>query len=220
MKLRRIFNGPKVNRVVKYFVFADLLFFAGWGFVAPIFSIFVIEEIEGATLVAVGISASIYWVTRSLVQPFIANKIDKKEGEKDDLYILMLGLALTGVTAFMFVLARTLTHLYILQAIHGVALGMYSTPWSTVFSRHLDKKRQAFDWSLDKASIGIAVAITSFVGSWLASAFGFDTTFIIAGALSLVSAFVVFLVPDLVLPSPKKAAEEVDLQRHQPSTTH
>lgn len=187
---------------------------------APIFSIFVIENIEGATLVAVGISAAIYWTARSLVQPFIANAIDKRKGERDDLYVLMLGLMLTGVSMFMFVFAKTLTHLYILQVFHGAALGMYSTPWSTIFSRHLDKKRQAFDWSLDKATIGLAVAVTSFVGGWLASNFGFAIAFVIAGTMAIASAFVIFLVPDLVLPPSQKEVEDVEFQRHHPSTTH
>ena len=219
MKINKIFKGPHVNRVVKYFVFADLMFFAGWGFVAPIFSIFVIEEIRNATIVAVGISASVYWLSRSLVQPFIANSIDKRKGEKDDFYVLILGLIFAGVAAFLFTLVETLPQLYALQVIHGAALGAYSVSWRTIFSRHLDKKRPAFDWSLDNATIGVAIAITSFIGGILVSKFGFDVTFMIAGWLSIVSAGVIFIVPDLVLPTPPSEGVPAEVRKH-PSTTH
>jgi len=220
MQIRRLLKGPRVNRVIKYFVLADLTLFAGWGFVAPIFSIFVIEEIKDATLVAVGISAAVYWLSRSLVQPPLANKLDKQKGEKDDLYALILGLLLAGVSAFLFTIVSTLTELYLLQIVHGAAFGVYSVSWSTIFSRHLDKERPAFDWSLDKATIGIAIAITSFIGGILASKLGFDITFMIAGMLSLVSAGIVFLVPDLVLPPSQKKTGGAEPQRHHPSTTH
>ena len=221
MNLRKVLKGPKVNRVIKYFVMADLMLFGGWGFVAPIFSIFIIDEIEGGTLVVVGMSSAVYWIARSVIQPFIANKLDKEEGDKDDLYILMLGLVLVGITAFAFTLVKGVLALYVVQAVHGVAMGMYSTPWSAIFSRHLDRHRQAFDWSIDKATVGITVAFTSFIGGWSASRFGFDVTFIAAGVLSLVAAGIVFVVPDLVLPTPSSETKSSELQsRHRPPTTH
>lgn len=220
MKLRSILKGPKVNRVIKYFVMADLLFFAGWGFVSPIFSVFIVEEIRDATIVSVGISAAIFWSFRSFVQPPLANALDKMEGEKDDLYALILGLLLAGVTAFMFVLVNTVYQLYVLQIFHGAALGMYHVSWRAIFSRHLDKDRQAFDWSFDSAVIGIAIAVTSFVGSLLASNFGFDVTFIIAGVLSLVAVVIIFVVPDLVLPPSEGIKVGRKFHRHSPPTTH
>lgn len=219
MKIRKFLRGPRVNRVIKFFVFADLIFFAGWGFVSPIFSIFVIEEIKGATVVAVGISAAVYWFARSLVQPFIANAIDKRKGEKDDFYVLMLGLIFAGVSAFLFTLIETVPQLYALQILHGAALGAYYVSWRTIFSRHLDKDRSAFDWSFEGSTIGFAVAITSFGGGLLVKNFGFDVTFMIAASLSILSAAVIFLVPDLVLPTSHSDTRTAGPRRHRPPTT-
>ena len=52
---------PKVNKVVKYLVLSDLLLWAGWGFISPIFSIFVVQEIAHATILTAGISVAAYW---------------------------------------------------------------------------------------------------------------------------------------------------------------
>ena len=207
MMLRKLLKGPNVNRVVKFFVFADLLLFAGWGVVNPIFSIFIIDEIVGATLPTVGIASALYWFARSITQPSLARMLDKREGEKDDLYVLIAGLLGMSLFAFIFTLISTIPQLYILQFVHGVAVGAYSDSWSAIFSRHLDKKRFAFDWSLDRSAISIATAITGLSGGFLASAFGFDVTFVIAGVFTFISAIVIFTVPSLVLPSIKGERE-------------
>lgn len=219
MKLSNIFKGPNVNKVVRYFVLADLALWAGWGFVSPVFSIFIIEDIVGATLVSVGVSAAVYWFTRSLTQPPLAKFLDKQKGEKDDFYILLGGLLLTSLTAFLFTLISTTTELYLLQLLHGTGMGAYSVAWSAIFSRHLDKGRFAFDWSLDRAAIGVSIGVTSIVGGSLASSFGFDTVFVISGILSFVSAIVVFIVPDLIFPRTGKEVHTVEEgRRHIQST--
>jgi len=191
MKFRNLLKGPNVNKVVKYFVFADLMLWAGWGFVGPIFAIFVIEDIVGTTLVTVGTSAAVYWFTRSLVQPPIAIYLDRKRGERDDLYVLIAGLLLASFSAFLFALISTVFQLYVVQFVHGIAMGAYSVSWSAIFSRHLDKGRFAFDWSLDRAAIGAAVGASGILGGVLANSFGFDTTFVITGILAFLSALIV-----------------------------
>src|SRR3989344_6393032 len=100
--LSKILASLKVNRVVKYFILSDLVLFSGWGLVSPVFSVFVIEGIKEATLLTVGVSASIYWITRAIVQLPAANYIDRHEGEKDDFNMLLLGLILASIAAFTF----------------------------------------------------------------------------------------------------------------------
>ena len=40
----------KVGRVVKYFVLADFFLLAGWGFIDPIFSVFIVQNVLEAHL--------------------------------------------------------------------------------------------------------------------------------------------------------------------------
>jgi len=208
---------PKVNRVVKYFVLADLALYAGWGFIAPMFSVFVVQEIVGATLVTVGVSAAVYWGSRAVVQPPIAMFLDRRGGEKDDFYTLVVGLVVISATAFLFVAVETISQLYVVQALHGIALGAYSVSWPAIFSRHLDKGRYALDWSLDRATLAGSTAATSIIGGFVANTFGFDVVFIAAGILSLVSALLIFAVPELALPPAKKKVEgsEVGMRQRQ-----
>ncbi|MDZ4231467.1 MAG: MFS transporter [Patescibacteria group bacterium] len=198
-----------VNRVVKYLVLSDLLLFVGWGFVSPIFAVFVLENIAGATLVTAGIAGGIYWFFRAIVQPFVAKVLDKTKGEKDDFFALVGSLLAVGVISFWLALVKTPEMLYLAQIFHGAALGVYSVAWPAIFTRHIDKGRVAFDWSLDNGSIGLAVAIASIVGAKVAEVLGFEMVFVLAGIGSIISAVVLLAIPKLILPQPKEDSDKV-----------
>src|ERR1700733_1369557 len=86
----------KVGRIVKYFVLSDLFLMAGRGFIDPIFSVFIVQKVAGATLATIGIMTGIYFVIRSTLQIPVANYLDKMAGEKDDFFTLIIGLFIAG----------------------------------------------------------------------------------------------------------------------------
>ncbi len=196
----------KVGRLVKYFIISDFFLLAGWGFIDPIFSIFIIQHVAGATLITVGIAAAIYWIVRSLVQIPIANYLDRTPGEKDDFMALVGGILLVGISVIAMSWVTNIWELYVIHAIHAIAFAMYFAAWPTIFSRHLDKERISFDWSLDSAATGVAAGITGLLSGIIAEAFGFTAVFVIAGILALIAAFVLISVPDLILPKSTQKA--------------
>jgi MFS family permease len=192
----------KVGRLVKYFIWSDFFLLAGWGFIDPIFAVFIIKNIVGGTLVTVGIAAAIYWILRSLFQIPIAKYIDRTPSEQDDFKTLVGGLILAGMSAIAMVWVTLPWELYVIHAVQALAFAMYGASWPTIFSRHLDKDKISLDWSLDSAAIGVASGITGLLGGLTAEAFGFPAVFIIGGMLSFAAAFVLLSAPDLVLPKP------------------
>lgn len=193
-------SGLKINRIIKFFVMSDLMLWGGWGLISPIFSIYLIQEIPGATMATVGGVVAVYWVVKSLVQLPVAVTLDRHEGEKDDFYTLIFSLVLAGFSALAFLVVRDITSLYIVSFLHGLAFGVYAPAWSGIFSRHMDKDHFAFDWSLDSTTIGLASGAAAFVGGGLATSFGFDVVFILASVFSFFSAMLLLMVPDLVMP--------------------
>lgn len=204
----------KINRVVKFLVLSDLLFLGGWSLIQPVFQIFIIKQVEGATLITVGLVAALYWLVKSFLQIPVANYLDTHDGEKDDLYALILALSLSAVASFLFSTVSQLWQLFAVQFIYAVAMGLYVPSWSGIFSRHLDDKRFSFDWSLDSTVVGITSFVTALLSGILAEKFGFSFVFVVVGILSLVSAILIFSVPDLVLP--KKLREEA-IRDHSPA---
>jgi MFS family permease len=204
------------NKVVRNFIFADLLLFGGWGLVSPIMAIFVVQKVAGASIVTVGILAGIYWAVRSSVQLPMAVAMEKSETEKDDLYILIVGLLLISASAFWLNFVNTIPKLYVFQAIHALGFAFYAASWAGIFSRHIDKSRAALSWSLDHTFLGVATGIAGFAGGIIASRFGFSTVFVAVGILSFLSAALIFIVPDIIFPSKKSGVAPI--MDHSPKT--
>ncbi|KKW45176.1 MAG: hypothetical protein UY96_C0030G0005 [Parcubacteria group bacterium GW2011_GWB1_56_8] len=201
MKLRIDFDF-RVGRVVKYFILADLALLAGWGLVDPVFSVFIIGKVEGATLVSVGTAAAIYWFLKSILQLPLANA-------------LILGLFIASLSAFGFAFVRSLWQLYFFQVFHSLGFALYAASWPAIFSRHLDRDRVSFDWALDSTAVGVSAGASGFLGGVIAQNFGFSVVFILGGLFTAVSALVLLAVPDLVLPPPK--ASEPVIRDHTPT---
>lgn len=206
----------KINRVVKFLILSDLFFLGGWSLIHPFFAIFVINKIEGATLITVSLAAALYWLVKSAFQIPIANYLDKNDGENDDFHILLAALSLAAVASFSFALTKELWQLFLTQLIYAVAMGLYVPSWSGIFSRHLDEKRFSFDWSLDSTAIGVTSAFSALFGGVLINFFGFSAVFTLIGALSLASVILLFFAPNLIFPKINK--ENVPpIRDHSPS---
>lgn len=203
-----------VSKIIKTLVLADFILMAGWGFISPVFSVFIVDKVEGATLATVGISAALYWLLRSLIQLPIANFLDRSAGERDDFFALVLALILTGISAFGYMIVRTVPELYFFQILQAIGFGVYTPAWSAIFSGHLDEKRKSFDYSLDSTAIGVSSGIAGLLGGFITQRFGFNAIFILGGTLSLFSAFVVITFPKFIFPP--KRSETVEIRDHKP----
>lgn len=214
------FNSYKlelgINRVVRYFILADLTFLAGWGLVDPILAIFVVDKIAGATLVTVGILAAIYWIVKSAIQIPIALYLDRNQGEKDDFYAIIIGLLIASLSLFSFMAASKVSHLYLIQLIKAIAFGLYVPAWAAITSRHLDKDKVAFEWAVSSTAVGLSMGLAGLISGWLAS-YGFNLVFLFGGFLSLASALILLLAPDLILPSQKASLSKILLKDHRPA---
>ncbi|KKU91541.1 MAG: hypothetical protein UY23_C0001G0147 [Candidatus Jorgensenbacteria bacterium GW2011_GWA1_48_11] len=205
----------KVNRVIKHLILADLTLWGGWGLISPVFSVFVVQKVPGATILSVGIAAAIYWIVKSVLQVPIAVYLDKHDGEKDDFYTLITALMITGLAAISFLLVRSVGALFFVTLIQAVGFGLYIPSWSSIFSRHLDREKYALDWSLDSTSVGLASGLAAFVGGGLVSLWGFPAVFIFGSVLSFTSALTLIMVPNLVLPKPTREADVI-IKDHAP----
>lgn len=205
-----------LNRIVKFLFLVDMTVLAGWGLADPILAIFVIKNIAGATVVTIGIMASIYWITKSVIQIPISLFLDKTDGEKDDFYALITGLLVAALAMFSFMAATQVYHLYIIQVIKAVAFAMYVPAWSAIVSRHLDKGRVAFEWALDSTAAGTSLGLAG-LASGLLARFNFNLVFLFGGLLCLVSAMILILAPDLVLPPRKMELAKSIMKDHRPA---
>jgi len=192
-----------INKVIKTLIFYDLIFLFGWGLVAPILAVFIIGNIKGGNVQVAGIAVGIYWVLKSLLQIPIGQYLDINHGEKDDYYFLIAGTFLAGLVPFGFIFATLPWHIYLLQAVHALAAAALTPSWGGIFTRHMDRGKEAQIWALDSSAFGIGVGIAGIIGGTVAKTLGFTPLFIGVGLCGVVSALLCFFIRDELLPKGK-----------------
>lgn len=177
-----------VNKVVRFLVVTDFFYNAAFASFAPVFAIFITGQIAGGSAKVAGFSASIYWIVKSVIQLPIARFLDKTDGEKDDFWAMFLGFFFSGFVPLGYVFASEPWHLYILQAFLGFVMAWAVPAWYSIFTRHVDKWRISFEWSLESVfSVGLATAGAAALGGYIADKFGFDVVFLAASLMIFAS---------------------------------
>jgi len=192
-----------INKVVKILVFSDLILLFGWGLIAPILAIFIVEQIQGGDARVAGIAVGIYWLLKSLLQIPIGNYLDKNHGEKDDYYFLIGGTFLASLAPLGFIFASLPWHMYTLQGIHAVGAALSLPAWCGIFTRHIDKGKEAQSWALDSSAIGIGAGVAGIIGGVIAKTFGFIPLFVGVSILGIISALLCILIKKELLPKEK-----------------
>ena len=114
----------------------------------PIIAIYISENIVGATLMVIGISLAIYSIVKSVFQILIAKKLDSTKDENNDFIFLLLGTFIAIIYSLGFLYIENTTHLYLLQILTGFADACIMASYYAIFSHHIDKDSQGFEWSL------------------------------------------------------------------------
>ena len=193
-----------INKVVKILILSDVALITGLGFIAPIFAIFLTEKIQGSNIEMVGYAAAIYWIVKSLVVIPFGKYLDKNHGEKDDLWFVIIGNVLAAFAVFGYIFSYLPWHIYVLQAIYAIGMGMNVPGYTAMFTRHIDKGKEAFDWSVRSCLIGLGSGVSGALGGIIASRFGFNVLFIGISIFIFLSAFLPFFIMRNIFTSNKK----------------
>ncbi|MFH1423862.1 MAG: MFS transporter [Candidatus Nealsonbacteria bacterium] len=183
-----------INKVIRTLISTDILLQGGWGLIGPIFAIFLTKQLQGGSLEMVGFVAATYWITKSVVQPFIAHALDVKGGERDDFKLLILGMFLANLVPLGYFFSTQIWHIFLLEFFRGLAMACVIPTWLGIFTRHVDKGWEAFSWSLESTGIGFAAGFAGAFGGILAAAVGFKTVFILASIFGLTASSLLFLI--------------------------
>lgn len=189
-----------INKVIRILITSDFFLQAGWGLSGPIFAIFLTKQIQGGNLKMVGFVAATYWITKSVVQPFLAYHLDKNHGEKDDFRFLIVGMYVANLIPLGYVFSTQPWHIFTLEFIRALAMACVIPTWLAIFSRHINKGREAFSWSLESTGVGFAFGLAAAFGGVIASILGFKAVFILVSIFGLISSSLLFLIRHQLFP--------------------
>ncbi|MFA6537139.1 MAG: MFS transporter [Patescibacteria group bacterium] len=193
-KFVRAIKNYKMNFVVKILILSDFVGFFAVNLSGPIFAIFISSKITGASIETVGIATTIYFVVKSIVEIPIGVLINKTKTERDDLYCAIAGLMLMSGMFFYYLFINEIWELYLSQAILGFAGAMAYPAWYTIFTRHIDRNKEAVEWSFYDVSVGLGMSLSAVIGAFVAEKFGFDWLFFVSGLILLSSGLMLFAI--------------------------
>lgn len=184
-RLKVFFTGLKVNEVIRFLTFSDILMLSGWGLISPIIAVFFAEQIEGGGVALAGLAAMAYFLTKSILQVPVARFIDLKKGEWDDYWIMITGSIIISISAFLYIFSSLPWHVLAIQMLYGIGGALSYPAWLAIFTRHIDKHEEGFEWSLYFSATDVGAAIAGGLGGLLAATLGYDLVFAIVGVMSL-----------------------------------
>lgn len=183
-----------VNRVIRHLVLSDFFLNFAFGLLAPIFAVFVLQNIEGSSLKVIGLATAFYWVSRTSTTVPLSRFMDRTNGERDEYYFMIVGSFLMASLPLFYIMASLSWHIYLIQLFMGLANSMAVPAWRILFTDHIDRGRTGYEWSLEDVALGTAVGASAYLGSVLADKFGFEIIFILLAILGYL-ATAIFLIP-------------------------
>lgn len=187
-----------INKIVKVLITSDFFLNLGWGLLSPIFALFILEKITlnnpAKAAEVAGFAALFYWITKSLIEIPIGRFLDKHDGERDDFWFMVIGLLVVSIAPLGFLISTESWHIYLFQIIHAFGMAMTLPSWLAIFTRHIDKGKEAFEWSIETTSISMGAGIAGGLGGIFASLFGFRMLFIFVSGLTIFAALLLLFV--------------------------
>ncbi len=159
-------------------ILSDILILSSFGLIAPIFAVFINDNLIGGSLVTAGLATTIFLATKSIIQLPLSWYVDKR---KHKTRLLIFGTFIIILVPFLYVIAKSVYTIFIAQVVYGIGAAFAYPIWFTLFTSYLDKKHKGFEYSLWSTGIGIGAATAAFLGAKIAESLGFKILFLTVG---------------------------------------
>jgi DHA1 family quinolone resistance protein-like MFS transporter len=180
---------------------SDLLILTSFGLIEPILAVYFKEDLVGGNLLMAGLAGSIFLIVKSMLQLPFSKYVD---GFKYHARVrwLIVGSFLMACVPFIYIFAEHIVVVFIAQVVYGIGSGLAYPTWLGLWSTHLDKKKESFEWSLYSTVSGGGTALSALIGAAMSQYLGFSFTFIFVGVLSMLGCLILF---DLDRPNHKSS---------------
>ena len=176
----------EMNPLVEAFILSETFLWSAWYFVIPILAIFVVKNVKGGDIEIAAFAFSFYLVVRIIIEVISARFLDKSS-ENLKFWATFIGILLTSISYIGFAFSNSVNFLFISYAVMGVGLGIASPAKNALFVTHIDKNKEPTEWSIYDAVTFLGMAVSTAVGGFVATHYGFEVLFISASFFTLLS---------------------------------
>ncbi len=187
--LRETFIGRRpshfhINNLVISFIISETFLWSAWNFIAPIFAIFVANNVAGGNIQIASSSFSVYLIARIIFE-LITGKYLCKANDFKKFIATIIGILFVSLGYLGFALTNSVAQVFLFYAIVGVGIGTSTPSKVSLFSTHLDKNKETMEWGFHDAVVLTGVAFAAALGGFVANQYGFKLLFLISALLNL-----------------------------------
>ena len=184
----------KVNRIVLTLVYTNLIFYLAAGLLSPVIAIYYADEINGGSVALAGFVTALFWLTKSAVQVPVSIYADKIRGEADDYFMMVIGFVIIAIVPLLYYLfVSEVWQVYVLETMRGIGYGLCTPTFLSIFTRHIDRNKENFEWTLNSNAVGLSFAAAAAVGGVLAQYVGFRSVFLLTSAMMFMAPITLLL---------------------------
>lgn len=166
------------NKALRILLVSTSLILLAGAMLGPIYALFVKDL--GGTVIDAGLTFGVFALAAGITTLVSGHYSDKiKNREK----VVVFGYFLMGVGFFLFLAVDSIWSLFVVQGLIGIGEAIYAPAFDALYSKNLDKDKEASGWAAWEASYYFATAIGAPVGGFLVYYFGFGPLFVIMGLL-------------------------------------
>lgn len=175
-----------MHKILRALILSDLFILGGLGLVQPIFAVFMLNNILGTTVMAIGIATTIQLVVKAVFQVLVGKWTDEEPGNRRELAALIVGSVMMSLVPLGYLVSHTLSHIYILQVLYGLGSALAYPGWMVVFMRYTRADKAGYEWGVYNTTVSLGTAIAAGLGAYLAEFYSFSALFIIVSILSFI----------------------------------
>jgi len=179
-------SQARVSPIIKAYIFSEAFLWSGWNLVIPIAALFVAAHVKGGNIEVAATGYSIHLTLRVILE-LISGKYLSKSTDRHKLYAASTGAILVSIALFLFAFSYTIPMLYFSFAVGGLGFGIGAPAKNALFSIHIDKDQETTEWGIADGVTFISMALATALGGFIATQFGFQLLFLIAGSVSLLA---------------------------------
>mgnify|MGYP001609006092 FL=1 len=185
----------ETNKTLKLLILSDILVYGALGFVSPILSIFIDNNLVGGGIFTAGLASTIFLTTHAVLQLIFSYKFNPK----DRLWMLWLGTGIIALVPIGYIFSTHIWHLFLAEFFYGLGAAFAYPSWSSLFTSHLEKGKRGFQYSIYSSGLGIGTAITAAIGGFIAEKVGFKFVFMLTSLLAIIGLLILFKLNKNVL---------------------
>lgn len=177
--------AQKINPIIRAFITSEFFFWSAWNSITPIFTVFVMKGIDGSNIAIATSAYSFHLVVRIATELLIGKKFPYSK-DRVKIFITLLGLVIISIAYIGLAFTRSIQAIFLFFGLIGLGFGIASPAKLSLFSIHLDRKKETYEWSVyDAISMG-GMAISAFLAGLIIHEWGFQTMFALAALINFI----------------------------------